>query len=58
MVPIPEYTYDFWIRGQIDPIVLTCLLPNGILIPLEASKNATLLEIKEVMFLFYKTLRS
>lgn len=47
MVPIAEYTYDFWIRGQIDPIVLTCLMPNGILIPLEASKNATLLEIKE-----------
>ena len=50
MVHIPiTYTYDFWLRGATDPSVeLNCLMPNGIIIPLEVKRNATLQEIKEV----------
>ncbi|KDR21011.1 phosphatidylinositol 4,5-bisphosphate 3-kinase catalytic subunit delta isoform [Zootermopsis nevadensis] len=49
MVHIPStYTYDFWLRASTDPSVeLSCLMPNGIFIPLEVKKNATLQEIKE-----------
>lgn len=49
MVPlIPEYTFDYWIRGPVEIVVLTCHMPNGIVIPLATSRNATLLEVKEV----------
>lgn len=49
MVHIPSaYHYDFWISGSTEPIVeLSCLMPNGLFIPLEANRNATLMEIKE-----------
>ncbi|KAJ8947735.1 hypothetical protein NQ318_017997 [Aromia moschata] len=49
MVPIPaEYLPDFW--NQISSecsVELTCLLPNGIIILLNVSYNATLQDIKE-----------
>ncbi|XP_060527773.1 phosphatidylinositol 4,5-bisphosphate 3-kinase catalytic subunit delta isoform [Cylas formicarius] len=50
MVPIPaEYMPDFWnqIATECPLIELTCLLPNGIVVPLKANYNATLAEIKE-----------
>jgi len=54
MVHIPStYTYDFWLRSSTDlSVELSCLMPNGVFIPLEVKKNATLQEIKEVSKLF------
>lgn len=49
MVPIPrEYSPDFWFHDPEDCIELTCLMPNGIVILLKVSYNATLSDIKEV----------
>jgi hypothetical protein len=49
MVPIPrEYSPDFWSFDPEDSIELTCLMPNGIVILLKVSYNATLSDIKEV----------
>jgi phosphatidylinositol-4,5-bisphosphate 3-kinase len=60
MVPIPrEYSPDFWSFDPEDSIELTCLMPNGIVILLKVSYNATLSDIKEVclvknlFFLYY-----
>lgn len=49
MVLIPStYAHDFWLRSSSEQLVeLSCLMPNGVLIPLEANRNATLHEIKE-----------
>ncbi|KAJ3643840.1 hypothetical protein Zmor_026526 [Zophobas morio] len=48
MVPIPrEYSPDFWSFDPEDSIELTCLMPNGIVILLKVSYNATLSDIKE-----------
>lgn len=49
MVPIPrEYSPDFWSYDPEDLVELTCLMPNGIVILLKVSYNATLSDIKEV----------
>lgn len=57
MTPVPaellaaELLPDFW--NQIASecmITVTCLLPNGIIVMMEVSQNATLAEIKEVRF--------
>nr|XP_018902794.1 PREDICTED: LOW QUALITY PROTEIN: phosphatidylinositol 4,5-bisphosphate 3-kinase catalytic subunit delta isoform [Bemisia tabaci] len=43
-----SYKYDFWFRNTTDQSVeLSCLMPNGIFIPLEVNRNITLHEIKE-----------
>lgn len=49
MVHIPStYTHNFWLVSTTDPNVeLSCLMPNGVFIPLEVNRNATLQEIKE-----------
>ncbi|XP_034936238.1 phosphatidylinositol 4,5-bisphosphate 3-kinase catalytic subunit delta isoform-like [Chelonus insularis] len=48
MVHIPSaYTYDFWTKTPTEVVELTCLMPNGVIIPLEANRNITLAEIKE-----------
>lgn len=54
MVPIPaELLPDYW--DSIDPkcpILVTCFLPNGIMIVLEnVHYNATLADVKEVKLL-------
>lgn len=49
MIHIPSaYTYDFWAKTPTEVIELTCLMPNGVVIPFEANRNTTLSEIKEV----------
>lgn len=50
MVHIPNsYTYDYWVTKAPSEIVeLTCLMPNGVVIPFETNRNSTLAEIKEV----------
>lgn len=53
MVPVPveyprEYCYDFWDLELPEKVEITCLMPNGIIIILKVSYNATLAEIKEV----------
>lgn len=49
MVHIPStYTYNYWAKTPTEVVELTCLMPNGVLIPLETNRNATLTEIKEV----------
>lgn len=49
MVPIPrEYSPDFWSFDPEDSVELTCLMPNGIVILMKVSYNATLLDIKAV----------
>ncbi|KAG6800054.1 phosphatidylinositol 4,5-bisphosphate 3-kinase catalytic subunit delta isoform isoform X2 [Apis mellifera caucasica] len=48
MVHIPSaYTYNFWAKSPTEVIELTCLMPNGVVIPLETNRNITLAEIKE-----------
>lgn len=47
----PTYRYDFWAESSEETTVeLSCLMPVGILILLEANKNATLHEIKEELW--------
>lgn len=48
-IPAP-YQFDFWVQTSEEDktVELSCLLPTGIVVLLEASKNATLQEIKEV----------
>lgn len=44
-----ELLPDFWNQNPSDNMInLTCLLPNGIVVPLDVNQNATLAEIKEV----------
>ncbi|XP_043477506.1 phosphatidylinositol 4,5-bisphosphate 3-kinase catalytic subunit delta isoform [Leptopilina heterotoma] len=48
MVHTPSaYTYNFWTKTPTEVVELTCLMPNGVLIPLETNRNTTLTEIKE-----------
>ena len=48
MVHIPNtYTYNFWTKTPTEVVELTCLMPNGVVIPFETNRNATLAEIKE-----------
>lgn len=48
MVHIPvTYQHDYWIQNENQSVELTCLLPTGLLIPLEVNKNATLQDVKE-----------
>ncbi|RZF40704.1 hypothetical protein LSTR_LSTR007995 [Laodelphax striatellus] len=44
------YGYDLWMGNIPETIELSCLMPNGVIIPLEANRNATLHEIKEDLF--------
>lgn len=41
------FTYNFWTKTPTEVVDLTCLMPNGVVIPLEANRNATLAEVKE-----------
>lgn len=52
MVEIPEtLSYDYWFTKRASDFVeLTCLLPNGIVVPLETNRNSTLADIKEVSY--------
>lgn len=51
MVQIPStYSYNFWINTPTEVVEITCLMPNGVVIPLETNRNAPLAEIKEVSF--------
>lgn len=43
-------TYDFWFIEPPDIVDLTCLMPNGILIPMKTTQNATIEEIKEELW--------
>lgn len=48
MVHIPSaYTYNFWAKTPTEVVELTCLMPNGVVVPLDTNRNATLAEIKE-----------
>jgi len=49
-----SYKYNFWAeRPGDEPLVveLTCLMPNGVVIPFEINRNITLDQIKEVSVL-------
>ncbi|XP_076669715.1 phosphatidylinositol 3-kinase 92E isoform X4 [Andrena cerasifolii] len=51
MVHIPSaYTYNFWSKSPTEVVELTCLMPNGVVIPLETNRNITLAEIKEELW--------
>ncbi|XP_058790627.1 phosphatidylinositol 4,5-bisphosphate 3-kinase catalytic subunit delta isoform [Phymastichus coffea] len=48
MLHVPSsYTYNFWTKTPTEVVELTCLMPNGIIIPFETNRNTTLAEIKE-----------
>lgn len=50
MVHMPStYAHDFWLRASTD-VELSCLMPTGMLIPIQVNKYATLHEIKEELF--------
>lgn len=42
-----EFSYNFWLSGPTSSTLLTCCLPNGIVILLTSSHTATFAEIKE-----------
>lgn len=42
--------YDFWLVEPPDIVNLTCLMPNGIIIPMTTSQNATIEELKEELW--------
>lgn len=47
------YKYNFWAERPGDAhepavVELTCLMPNGVVIPFEINRNITLDQIKEV----------
>lgn len=42
--------YNLWFIEPPDNVELTCLMPNGITIPLKTSRNATFEEIKEELW--------
>lgn len=51
MVHTPHnYGHEFWVNAWAanQTVSISCLMPNGIFIQFEVSKNATLQEIKEV----------
>lgn len=49
MVHIPSaYSFNFWANAPTEVVELTCLMPNGVVIPFETNRNTTLAEIKEV----------
>ncbi|KAF7992193.1 hypothetical protein HCN44_001518 [Aphidius gifuensis] len=52
MVEIPEtLSYDYWFTKRASDFVeLTCLLPNGVVVPLETNRNSTLAEIKDELW--------
>lgn len=43
-------SYDFWFVDPPDIVDVTCLMPNGIIIPLKSSQNSTIEEIKEELW--------
>lgn len=43
-----EFSYEYWLTGPTDVVTLSCLMPNGNIILLQANSNATFAEIKEV----------
>jgi hypothetical protein len=50
------YKYNFWAERPGDAqepavVELTCLMPNGVVIPFEINRNITLDQIKEVNML-------
>lgn len=50
MIP-SAYAYNFWAERPGDEptmVELTCLMPNGVVIPFEINRNVTLDQIKEV----------
>ena len=50
MAPSPS-AYDFWIKNPPNSrIQISCLMPNGIFIPLEVSSDAVLSEVKEELW--------
>lgn len=48
----PYYNFNFWAKQTVEPnddmVELTVFMPNGILLILQTSWNATLAEVKEV----------
>lgn len=44
---LSTFNYSFWTKTPTEVVDLTCLMPNGITIPLEVTRIATLAEIKE-----------
>lgn len=49
-----EYTYEYWKSGPREVTTITCLMPNGTIILLDVSSDATILEIKEVRISKFK----
>lgn len=52
MSPTQKFSvpYDFWYVETPDTVDVTCLMPNGIIIPLKTSQHATIEEIKEELW--------
>ncbi|XP_055310433.1 phosphatidylinositol 4,5-bisphosphate 3-kinase catalytic subunit beta isoform [Sitodiplosis mosellana] len=50
MPPEPFVQYDFWQLDPPDLIDVSCLMPNGIIIIMKVSQNATFEEIKEELW--------
>lgn len=46
----PFVPYDFWQTDPPDIVDISCLMPNGIIIMMKVSQNATFEEIKEELW--------
>ncbi|XP_017779858.1 PREDICTED: phosphatidylinositol 4,5-bisphosphate 3-kinase catalytic subunit delta isoform [Nicrophorus vespilloides] len=42
-----EYMYDFWQKENIEQVQLTCLLPNSLVIIIDATNNSCFADIRE-----------
>lgn len=49
MAPVANFSMD-WMKDDSPSVTLDCLLPTGVIVQLKVEKEATIEDIKEVIF--------